>query len=58
MGADRVLIEIITAANMAGVEQAKAGLLGFSPVAMVGAAAIGALVVVGKSAIEVSREHE
>src|SRR5438105_1815263 len=39
MADDKVLIEIITAANMAGVEQANKGLLGLSgPIIAVGAA--------------------
>lgn len=52
MPTERVLIEIVTAANMAGLEQAQAGFLGLTPqIAMAGAALAG-LVFVGKSAIE------
>ncbi len=51
MPADRVLVEIVTAANMAGVNQAKAGFLGMSAATLGLAVALGGLVIVGKAAI-------
>lgn len=51
MTVDRAFFEIVTAANMAGVDKAKAGFLGMSPALMGLTVALGALVLVGKSAI-------
>jgi hypothetical protein len=49
---DRVLIEIVTAANMAGVEQAKTGMLGLNASTLALGASIGAALFIGKSAID------
>ena len=51
MPADRVLIEIVTAANMAGVKEAKTGFFGLNAATAGLAIGLGALVLVGKSAI-------
>ena len=58
MAADRVLVIIETAANMAGVEAAKAGIGSFNPMVALAATALGGLVLAGKSAMEISKEHE
>jgi len=42
---------------MAGVQQAKAGLLGFGPAALIASIALGGLIMAGKSAIAISQEH-
>jgi hypothetical protein len=49
---DRVLIEIVTAANMAGVEEASAGMLGMNASTLGLAAALGGLIFLGKAAID------
>ncbi len=49
---DRVLINIVTAANMAGVEQAKAGFLSMTPATLALAAVLAAVITVGKAAID------
>jgi hypothetical protein len=51
---DRVLIEIVTAANMAGVKEAQAGFLGFTPAVLGAGLAIAGLVMGAKSMIEIS----
>jgi hypothetical protein len=55
---DRVLVEIVTAANMAGVEQAKAGMLGMTPAMLGLAAAMGIVVFTGKAAIDNYKAQE
>ena len=57
MPTERVLIVIETIANTAGIQQAKAGLLGFGPAALVASLALGGLIMAGKSAIAISQEH-
>jgi hypothetical protein len=57
MATDRVLIEILTTADMAGVGAADAGFLGLGISAGVATAGIGALLLAGKSMIEISTEH-
>lgn len=52
MPVDRELIEVVTIANMAGVEAAQKGFLGLSASALALAAVIGATVITGKAAIE------
>ena len=52
MPTDRVLIEIVTAANLAGVEAAKTSFLGMNAATLGLAASLGVLVLAGKSAIE------
>lgn len=52
MPTDRVLIEIVTAANMAGIEQAKTGMLGMNAATLGLGLALGALVIIGKAAID------
>lgn len=54
---DRVLIEIITAANMAGVAEAKAGFLGLTPTALGYGVVLGGLYMAGKSAIQIADEQ-
>ncbi len=49
---DRVLVEIVTAANLAGVEAAKAGFLEMNASTLALGVALGALIFIGKSAIE------
>jgi len=49
---DKVLIEIVTAANLAGVEEAKASFLGMSASLLALTAVLGAVIVIGKAAIE------
>src|SRR6185312_13843606 len=58
MPTDRVLVEVFTVANMAGIEQANKGLLGLGAATLVAAAAATALVVVGKAAIENAKKQE
>ncbi len=58
MPTERVLIEIVTAANLAGVKQAKAGFLGMTPATLGLAAALGVVVYVGKAAIENYKAQE
>jgi hypothetical protein len=48
---DRILIQIVTAANMAGVDAAKAGFLGLAPPALALAAILGLAIFVGKAAV-------
>ncbi len=57
MATDRVLIEILTTADMAGVGAADAGFLGLGVSAGVATAALGVLALAGKSMIEISTEH-
>ncbi len=56
MANDRVLIEILTAANMSGVKEAQAGFLGFTPAVLGAGLAIAALVMGGKSMIQISEQ--
>ena len=49
-----VLVEIVTAANLAGIEQAKAGLLGFNVSTLGLAAGLGVLYAATKSAVDIS----
>src|SRR5437764_13614806 len=58
MPTDRALIEIVTAANMAGVEQAQAGFLKLNAATLGLSADLGVMVVVGKSAIENTEAQE
>lgn len=52
MPTDRVLIEIVTAANMAGIEQANKGMLGMNLSTLALGAALGGLILIGKAAID------
>lgn len=52
MPSERILIEVVTAANMAGLEQAQAGMLGFTPQVLMAGAALAGLVFVGESAVK------
>jgi hypothetical protein len=52
---ERILIEVATVANLAGLKEAQAGFLGFSPAVLGAGLALAALVVVGKSMIEISQ---
>ena len=54
---DRVLIEIVTAANMAGIEQAKTSFLGLGASTLGLAAGLGILYEGTKSAIQISEAH-
>lgn len=58
MPSDRVLIEIATAANLAGVQAAKAGIQGFSDALTVVGPAAGIFMAVGKSMIDIADKHE
>lgn len=58
MPTERVLVEIVTAANMAGVEEAKAGFLGLSTGSLVLGGALAASVIVGKAAVENYKKQE
>jgi hypothetical protein len=49
---ERILIEIQTVAQMAGIDQVTKGMLGMSPPLLAAAAALGILIAVGKSAID------
>lgn len=51
MPTERVLVEVITAANMAGVEEANAGFLKMNTAALAAGLGLAGLVMVGKSAI-------
>jgi hypothetical protein len=55
MGIDREIIEITTVANMAGVNTAMAGFLGFTPAVLGAGLAIAGLVIAGRSMIEISQ---
>ncbi len=57
MPTDRVLIEIITAANMAGIDQAKGGLAGLGIVGLATGAALVGLGIATKSAINIAEDH-
>src|SRR6266568_757520 len=52
MPTDRVLVEIVTAANMTGIKQAQAGFLGMSNALSAAIVGLGLAVIAGKSAIE------
>src|SRR5437773_2819771 len=58
MPTDRVLVEIVTAANMTGIKQAQAGFLGMSSALTASIAGLGLLVVASKSAIEITEKHD
>jgi hypothetical protein len=55
---ETVLVQIITAANMAGVEEAQAGFLKLAAGAVVLGAAVAAVVIVGKAAYENYKAQE
>lgn len=57
MPGDRVLIEIMTAANMAGVEQADAGMLGLGMTFASATILMGGAALAMKSMIQISEEH-
>jgi hypothetical protein len=57
MPVEKVLVEIQTMANMAGLAEAKAGMLGLNAVNLAGGLALGALIVAGKSAVDITQEH-
>lgn len=55
---DTVLVEILTAANMAGIEQANAGLVGFNTSTLALAAVLAGVVTVGRAAIENHKQQD
>jgi hypothetical protein len=57
MPGDRVLIEILTTANMGGVTQAQGALAGLGLNTMAATAGLGLLALAGKSMIDISQEH-
>ncbi len=58
MPTESVLVEVVTAANMAGVEEAKLGMLGLSATALGVGLALAAVVIVGKAAVENYKHQE
>ncbi len=58
MPTERVLIEIVTAANLAGVKQAKAGFLGMNVATLGLAAGLSILVMGAKSMIDIAEKHD
>ena len=58
MPTDRVLVEIVTAANMTGIKQAQAGFLGMSSALSATIVGLGLAVIAGKSAIENTEAQE
>src|SRR5437773_9234749 len=58
MPTDRVLVEIVTAANMTGIKEAQKGFLGMSSALTATIAGLGLLAVAGKSAIEITEKHD
>ncbi len=56
MPTERVLVEIVTAANMAGIEQAKAGMLGLGVGTMALAVGLGLAIAAGKSMVQISED--
>ncbi len=58
MPADASIFEFITVANMAGVEELKAGMLGVSAGALGVGLALAAVVIVGKAAVENYKKQE
>lgn len=57
MPTDRVLIEVVTAANMAGVNQANAGLLGMNTSTVLLGATFAGLGLAIKSSMQIAAEH-
>jgi hypothetical protein len=55
---DRVLVEIVTAANMTGINQAQAGFLKMNSGLLAITAGLGLAVVAGKSAIDITEKHD
>src|SRR5258708_7143823 len=58
MPEDTLLVEILTAANLAGIEQADAGLLGMAPNLAAVTLGFGVLAIAGKSVIDIYEGHE
>lgn len=58
MPTETVLVQVVTAANMAGIEEAKAGMLGLSMTTLGLAAVLGVALVVGKAAVENFKKQE
>src|SRR5438105_4226772 len=58
MPADRVIVEILTSANMAGVTEAKAGFLGLHASTLALGASLGLVIGAGKSMIEISEKQD
>ena len=58
MATDRILIEIVTAANLAGINTIKKGMLGLKPGTLALAAGLGLIVVAGKSAVSITEKHD
>ncbi len=58
MPTESVLVEVITTANMAGVEEAKLGMLGLSAAAIGVGLALAAVVLVGKAGLENYKKQE
>lgn len=58
MPTERVLVEVVTVANMAGIEQAQAGMLGLSSTTMLLGATLGVAIAVGKAGIENYKKQE
>jgi hypothetical protein len=55
---DRILIEIVTAANMSGIKEAQAGFMGMNGPLLAMTAGLGLAVVAGKSAVEIAEKHK
>ena len=58
MPTERVLIAVETAANMAGIEKAKLGMLGLSGSAIALGAVLGGVILVSKDMIDIATKHE
>ena len=58
MPTDRVLIEIVTAANMTGIKEAQAGLLGLTSGMTAAVVGLGLAVIAGKSIIDITEKRE
>src|SRR5215467_8130011 len=54
---DSVLVEIVTAANLAGINAVRAGLFGLNPAMLALAATVGSVYEIGKAAVENSERQ-